>query len=60
VILIPIRENWFITGFLEQGELYDVDRDMVIEFGVAAGRAGGFEVRAEGDKLIASGKRVGR
>jgi hypothetical protein len=33
---------------------------MVIEFGVAAGRAGGFEVRAEGDKLIASGKRVGR
>lgn len=59
VILIPIRENWFITGFLEKGELYDVDRDMVIEFGVRSGRAGGFEVRAEGDKLIAKGKRKG-
>jgi hypothetical protein len=60
VILIPIREHWFITGFLEKGELYDVDRDMVIEFGVRSGRAGGFEVRAEGDKLIARGKRIRR
>ncbi len=56
-VLIPIHKNWFIPGFLENGELYEVDRDMVIEFAVQGRRAASFEVRSEGDKLIAKGKR---
>jgi len=58
-ILIPIKEDWFIAGFTEKGELYEVDRDMVIEFTRKRGQklANTFEVRGEGDSLIATGRR---
>lgn len=57
VILIPIKDNWFITGFMEKGELWEVEKDFVFEFDVQQGRARGFEVRGEKDKVIAAGKR---
>ncbi len=57
VILIPIRANWFITGFFEAGELYEVVKDFVFEFDVHQGHARGFDVRGEKDKVIATGKR---
>ena len=58
-ILIPIKEDWFITGFTEKGELYQVEKDMVIEFARKRGQklASAFEVRGEGDSLMATGKR---
>jgi hypothetical protein len=58
-ILIPIREDWFIPGFTENGELYEVEKDMVIEFARTRGqgRATAFEVRGERDSLIATGRR---
>lgn len=57
VILIPIRSNWFITGFFEAGELYEVVKDFAFEFDVHQGRARGFEVRGEKDQVMATGKR---
>jgi len=57
VILIPIRGNWFITGFFEGGALYEVVKDFVFEFDVHQGRSRGFEVRGEKDKVIATGRR---
>jgi hypothetical protein len=56
-ILIPIHDDWFIPGFLEKGELYEVERDMVFEFTVKSGKARTFEVRSESDTVIATGKR---
>jgi hypothetical protein len=58
-ILIPIREDWFIPGFTENGELYEVEKDMVIEFARTRGqgRATTFEVRGVSDSLIATGRR---
>jgi hypothetical protein len=58
-ILIPIKEDWFIAGFTEKGELYEVEKDMVIEFARKRGQklANTFEVRGEGDSLIATGRR---
>jgi hypothetical protein len=58
-ILIPIKEDWFIAGFTEKGELYEVEQDMVFEFARKRGQklAGTFEVRGEGDTLIAMGRR---
>jgi hypothetical protein len=55
--LIRIADNWFIPGFLLKGELWEVAREMVLEFSVRAGRATAFEVRDETDKLMATGKR---
>jgi hypothetical protein len=55
--LIRIADNWFIPGFLLKGELWEVAREMVLEFAVKEGRATAFEVRDETDKLMATGKR---
>lgn len=56
-ILIPIHKSWFIPGFMENGTLYEVERDMVFEFALQGRRATSFEVRSEEDKVIAKGKR---
>jgi DUF2911 family protein len=60
VLMIPIREDWFIPAFLEKGEIYDVEKSMVLEFPRRkAGQklAPGFEVRGTADSLWATGKR---
>lgn len=58
-ILIPIKDDWFIAGFTEKGELYEVVKDMVIEFTRPRGQrlATAFEVRGEKDSLMATGRR---
>jgi hypothetical protein len=55
--LIRIADNWFIPGFLLKGDLWEVAREMVLEFSIKEGRATAFEVRDETDKLMATGKR---
>jgi hypothetical protein len=60
VIMVPIKDDWFIPAHLAKGEIYDIDKDMVLEF---ARRKQGqktaltFEVRGTGDSLWATGKR---
>lgn len=56
-VLIRIADNWFIFGQLQDGEVYDVTPDWVFEFSVASGKASGFEIRGEADKLMAVGTR---
>lgn len=56
-ILIRIADDWFIPGFLVKGELYEVAKEMVIEFKVQDGKAVGFDVRGEDDTIMATGKR---
>ena len=56
--LIRIKDDWFIPAFLDkQGALFEVAKEMVFEFKVASGRASGFDVRGEDDKVMATGKR---
>jgi hypothetical protein len=55
--LISISPETFIPGFLANGKLYDVERDMVFEFKSEGGRATEFTVRALKDQVMASGKR---
>lgn len=60
IIMVPIKEDWFIPGFLDKGEIYDMEKSMVMEFPKRkAGQklAPGFEVRGTGDSLWATGKR---
>lgn len=56
--LIPIGEGKFIPGFLDRGKLFDVEREMPMEFTMANGKATEFKVIG-GDTggVMASGKR---
>lgn len=56
-IIIPIADDWFIPGFLMKGALYEVAKEMVIEFKVQGGKAVSFDVRGEDDTIMATGKR---
>ena len=58
--LIRIKDDWFIPGILEKGQLLDALMDMVLEFKVADGKAVSFDVRGDADELWARGKRIGR
>ncbi len=58
--LIRIKEDWFIPGIFEKGQLLDAIREFVFEFKVTGGKAVTFEVRGDGDELWAKGKRVSR
>ncbi|MDH4130602.1 MAG: hypothetical protein OEV95_02205 [Gemmatimonadota bacterium] len=55
MILLPIAEQWYIPAFLEKGEVYDVDKDIVFEFTTEGDRVTGYEVRDTGDKVFAKG-----
>lgn len=56
-VFIRIAPDWFISGWLQNGELYDVSSDMVLEFAVVDGRATSFEVRSTDDQVVATGTR---
>jgi hypothetical protein len=57
MILLPIAEQWYIPAFLEKGEVYDVNKDIVFEFTLDGGRVTGYEVRETSDKVFAKGEK---
>lgn len=54
-IMIPIADQWFIPAWLEKGEIYDVDKDIVFEFTTDASGVTSYEVRETSDKVFAKG-----
>ena len=57
-ILIHIIGEEFVPGFLEKGELYDVERGMLVKFKLEGGKAASLEVRMDEGQVFASGKRL--
>jgi len=57
IMLIPIADHWFIPGVYSKGKLYEMEKEIVFEFAVTAGRADEITVRDEGDGVIATAKR---
>ncbi len=57
LVLIKYGEDTFYPGSMLKGELFDVEMDLSIEFAVENGRATGFVVRQEDDKVIGKGVR---
>jgi hypothetical protein len=58
LVLIKYADNAFRPGSMLKGELFDVETYLSIEFTVENGRATGFDVRSEEDKLIGRGTRT--
>jgi hypothetical protein len=57
LVLIKYGEDTFYPGSMLKGELFDVEMDLSIEFAAENGRAAGFVVRQEDDKVIGKGVR---
>ncbi len=57
-VLLPLRDDWFIPGWWREGDLYDADDSMVMEFTLEAGTATGFTMRLKNDQIIGTGLRV--
>ena len=57
LVLVKIKEDWFMVGTLENGELTDLMPEFVFEFSRTGGKPTSFEVRGEGDVLQATAKR---
>jgi hypothetical protein len=57
LVLIKYADNAFRPGSMLKGELFDVETYLSIEFTVENGRATGFDVRSEDDKVIGKGVR---
>ena len=57
IMLIPIADHWFMPGVYSKGKLYEMEKEIVFEFAVTAGRADEITVRDEGDGVIATAKR---
>ena len=52
LVLIRITDTSFWPGSMLKGELFDVESDISVEFLVENGRATGFNVRTEDDKIV--------
>jgi hypothetical protein len=58
LVLIKFADNLFHPGSIVNGELFDEEMDLGIEFQMENGRATGFEVRGENDQLLGTGTRT--
>jgi len=57
IVLVKIADDWFMVGTVEKGEMTDLMPEFVFEFSRSGGKPTGFDVRGEGDALMASAKR---
>lgn len=58
VYLVRIAPDWFVLGLLADGVMYDIMTEFVLEFSRVGPRADRFEVRAPGDRLMATAERT--
>jgi len=58
--LVPIKPDWFIPAFLDdQGKVFEVAKELLLEFKLEGGKATSLNVRGEDDKVMATAKRKG-
>lgn len=58
--LIHLGEGMFMPAETDNGELFDMQSDVVFEFSPVDGRANGFELRILDDMLVGTAVRVGQ
>jgi hypothetical protein len=58
MVLLRIKDDWYLPGWWMHDELYDVSDDMTLEFKVENGKASGFEMRTTNDLVIGRASRI--
>ena len=58
MVLLRMKDDWYIPGWWMNGELYDASDEMVMEFTIENGRASGFNMRMKDDTVIATASRT--
>jgi hypothetical protein len=56
-IMVPLTDEWFTFAMAQDGEIFDVIRELTFEFNLKDGKATGFDVRLPNDKVLFSGTR---
>lgn len=57
MVLMPVADNVFNPAWMMDGEIFETEVDMFIEFDVVDGRAASFDVRGLEDRLMMRGTR---
>jgi hypothetical protein len=58
MVLLRIKDDWYLPGWWMHDALYDVSDDMTLEFKVENGKASGFEMRTTNDLVIGRASRI--
>jgi hypothetical protein len=58
MVLLPMKDDWFIPGWWMNGELFDASDEMIMEFTIEDGKATGFDMRMKNDEVIATATRT--
>jgi hypothetical protein len=59
MVLLRVKDDWYIPAWWKNGELYDASDEMMLEFKIENGKATGFDMRMKTDEVIATGVRTG-
>jgi hypothetical protein len=57
IVLVEIKDDWFMVGTMVNGKLTDLMDEWVFEFGTKDGVVTGYEVWGSGDKPDATATR---
>lgn len=58
MVLLRMKDDWYIPGWWMNGELYDASDEMIMEFKIENGKATGFDMRMKDDAVIARASRT--
>ena len=58
MVLLRMRDDWFIPAWWKNNELYDASDEMIMEFKIEKGQAAGFDMRMKDDAVVATASRV--
>ncbi len=56
--MVRINDAWFIPAIVRDGKVWEMDSDMIFEFGVKTSKARTFEMRNSKDDVMAKGARA--
>lgn len=58
MVLLRMKDDWYVPGWWMNGELYDASDEMIMEFKIENGKATGFDMRMKDDAVIATATRT--
>jgi hypothetical protein len=58
MLLLRMKDDWYVPGWWMNGELYDASDEMIMEFKIENGKATGFDMRTKDDMIVATASRT--
>ena len=58
MVLLRVKDDWYVPGWWMNGELWDASDEMIMEFKIENGKATGFDMRMKNDQVVATATRT--